>query len=169
MAMNYVSGLKAILSRGEFPSESSLFRLCYQATVAFCIGSSVFLTASEFFGNPINCLTGLEDQKNVVDTYCWIKSTFTMEDYQFRWIIFFYNAQKFVYGFRNLIAKKLIHLNNSPRANIFKLINMSEDNRFINNAINFPVTYVHHGEISYSCCLSCLWCLTGVWNIYLFR
>jgi len=84
MAMNYVSGLKAILSRGEFPSESSLFRLCYQATVAFCIGSSVFLTASEFFGNPINCLTGLEDQKNVVDTYCWIKSTFTMEDYQFR-------------------------------------------------------------------------------------
>jgi len=83
MAFNYVGSLKSILARGEFPSESAPFRLCYQATVAFLVGSSLFLSASEFFGDPINCITDV-GAANVINTYCWIKSTFTMEDYQYR-------------------------------------------------------------------------------------
>ena len=82
MAMNYVGSLKALLASGEFPSESSVFRLHYQFTVALLIGSSVLLTASEFFGDPIDCITDLPG--NVINTYCWIKSTFTMNDYQYR-------------------------------------------------------------------------------------
>lgn len=71
-----------MLARGEFPSESSVFRLHYQFTTALCIGSSIFLTANEFFGETINCMTDLPG--NVINTYCWIKSTFTMDDYQYR-------------------------------------------------------------------------------------
>lgn len=84
MALAYVGGLKAMLARGEFPSESSVFRLHYQFTTALCIGTSIFLTANEFFGETINCMTDLPG--NVINTYCWIKSTFTMDDYQYRYV-----------------------------------------------------------------------------------
>jgi len=83
MALNYLGGLKSILARGEFPSESTVFRFTYQATAAFLIGSSIFMTANEFFGDPINCIVGTEED-HVVNTYCWIKSTFTMSDYTLR-------------------------------------------------------------------------------------
>ena len=67
MALGYVGGLKDLLARTEFNSESSIFRLCYQSTVAFLVGSSVFLTAGEFFGSPIDCITDL-DAGHVVNT-----------------------------------------------------------------------------------------------------
>lgn len=41
------------------------------------------MTASEFFGDPISCIVGVEED-HVIDTYCWIKSTFTMSDYSLR-------------------------------------------------------------------------------------
>jgi len=85
MALSYIGGLKELLARGEFPSESSIFRLHYQFTTALLIGSSIFLTANEFFGDTIDCMTDLPN--NVINTYCWIKSTFTLQDYQFREIV----------------------------------------------------------------------------------
>uniref|UniRef100_A0A2P2HW92 Innexin n=1 Tax=Hirondellea gigas TaxID=1518452 RepID=A0A2P2HW92_9CRUS len=82
MALNYIGPLKSLLERGDFPSESSMFRLHYQFTTALLLGSSIFLTANEFFGETINCMTDLPN--HVINTYCWIKSTFTMDDYQYR-------------------------------------------------------------------------------------
>jgi len=41
------------------------------------------LTAAEFFGAPINCITSLPNA-NVINTYCWIQSTFTIQDYYLR-------------------------------------------------------------------------------------
>jgi len=81
-AIKYVSGLKEYLSRGDCVNESSIFRLHYQFTVVILLGASILLTASEFFGNPIQCITDL--QKNVINTYCWIHSTFTIQDYYLR-------------------------------------------------------------------------------------
>ncbi|MPC13296.1 innexin inx1-like [Portunus trituberculatus] len=82
-AIKYLGGLKAYLARGECVNESSIFRLHYQFTVVVLIGASVLLTAAEFFGNPIDCITGLS-QGNVINTYCWIHSTFTIQDYYLR-------------------------------------------------------------------------------------
>lgn len=82
-AIKYLGGLKAYIARGECVNESSAFRLHYQFTVVLLIGASVLLTAAEFFGNPIDCITGVS-QKNVINTYCWIHSTFTIQDYYLR-------------------------------------------------------------------------------------
>lgn len=81
-AIKYFGGLKEYLSRGDCVNESSIFRLHYQFTVVILLGSSVLLTAAEFFGNPIQCITSLP--KNVINTYCWIHSTFTIQDYYLR-------------------------------------------------------------------------------------
>ncbi|XP_047469111.1 innexin inx1-like [Penaeus chinensis] len=82
-AIKYLSGLKSYLAREECVNESSVFRLHYQMTVVLLIGSSILLTAAEFFGNPIDCITGL-GAKHVINTYCWIHSTFTIQDYYLR-------------------------------------------------------------------------------------
>lgn len=82
-AIKYLGGLKAYLARGDCVNECAVFRLHYQFTVVLLIGSSVLLTAAEFFGNPIECITGLS-QSNVINTYCWIHSTFTIQDYYLR-------------------------------------------------------------------------------------
>lgn len=82
-AIKYLSGLKSYLAREECVNESSVFRLHYQMTVVLLIGSSVLLTAAEFFGNPIDCITGL-GARHVINTYCWIHSTFTIQDYYLR-------------------------------------------------------------------------------------
>nr|AFN25964.1 innexin 1 [Cancer borealis] len=82
-AIRYLGGLKAYLARGECVNESSVFRLHYQFTVVVLIGASVLLTAAEFFGDPISCITNLP-QTNVINTYCWIHSTYTMQDYYLR-------------------------------------------------------------------------------------
>lgn len=81
-AIKYLGGLKAYLARGECVNESSVFRLHYQFTVVILIGASVLLTAAEFFGNPIDCITN--QPQNVINTYCWIHSTFTIQDYFLR-------------------------------------------------------------------------------------
>ncbi|KAK7076167.1 hypothetical protein SK128_021371 [Halocaridina rubra] len=82
-AIAYIGGLKAYLSRGECINESSVFRLHYQFTVVLLLGASILLTAAEFFGAPINCITSVP-QQNVINTYCWIHSTFTIQDYYLR-------------------------------------------------------------------------------------
>lgn len=81
--MDYISPLKTILVKTN-PSQGTMFRFCTQYTVAMLVGCSVFLTANEFFGETINCMTELEDSKNVVDTYCWTHSTFTFPQYVLR-------------------------------------------------------------------------------------
>lgn len=82
-AIKYIGGLKAYLARGECINESSVFRLHYQFTVVLLVGASILLSASEFFGNPINCITSIK-QQHVINTYCWIHSTFTIQDYHAR-------------------------------------------------------------------------------------
>ena len=80
MAVKYLRGLKAYLTREEYVHESSVFCLHYQLTVVVLIGASVLLTATELFGKPIDCITTLS-QKKAINTYCWMHSTFTMQDY----------------------------------------------------------------------------------------
>jgi hypothetical protein len=38
---------------------------------------SIMVTAKQFFGDPITCISDEIPQK-VIDTYCWIQSTFTL-------------------------------------------------------------------------------------------
>lgn len=48
-------------------------------TTALLLACSIVITATQYVGNPISCIVdGLP--KKVIETYCWITSTFTMPD-----------------------------------------------------------------------------------------
>lgn len=61
--------------------DNPVFRLHYRITSAIFFGSSVLTTAVAFFGKPIDCISdGLVNRPDVLNTYCWTHSTFTLDE-----------------------------------------------------------------------------------------
>ena len=77
-----ISPLKRFFKSPNVERENIIFRFVCQVTCMLLLGCSILLTASEFFGSPISCMTNLPT--NVIETYCWTTSTFTMPDAEYR-------------------------------------------------------------------------------------
>lgn len=60
--------------------DCAIFRLHNLFTTALLMACSLIITASQYVGQPIQCITGHGVPTHVVNTYCWISSTFTMPD-----------------------------------------------------------------------------------------
>lgn len=59
--------------------DNAVFRLHNVFTTVLLMTCSIIITATQYVGNPIQCIvSGLPT--NVVNTFCWITSTFTMPD-----------------------------------------------------------------------------------------
>lgn len=59
--------------------DNCVFRLHYRATVIFLVVCSLLVTSRQFIGDPIECIVDNLPQ-NVVESYCWIHSTFIVTD-----------------------------------------------------------------------------------------
>ena len=57
--------------------DNPAFRLHYRFTSAFFFASCILITAFDLFGKPIDCTSKNAIRIEVVNTYCWITSTFT--------------------------------------------------------------------------------------------
>ena len=57
--------------------DNTVFQLHYQTTVLFVLAADLLVTAQTFIGDPIDCLVN-DVPTGVMDTYCWIHSTFTL-------------------------------------------------------------------------------------------
>lgn len=61
--------------------DNESFRLHYKFTLIICVASSLLVTGREYFGDPIDCISpGEELLAPIIDTYCWIHSTFTLPE-----------------------------------------------------------------------------------------
>jgi len=76
---NLLSGLKVYLKRQEIVTDNPVFRLHYMFTTVLLCTFSLIITANQFVGSPIDCIVdGLP--RPIINTYCWISTTFTMPD-----------------------------------------------------------------------------------------
>lgn len=73
-------GLKRILKRRVIHIDNSVFRLHWMLTSIILIACSLIVTARQYVGNPIDCLETDDIPTNVLNTYCWIHSTFTIPE-----------------------------------------------------------------------------------------
>ncbi|XP_034195874.1 optic ganglion reduced [Osmia lignaria lignaria] len=74
-----LGGLGTFLKWQEITTDSMVFRLHNHFTAVLLFTCSMVITATQYVGNPINCIVqGLPPHP--VNTYCWITSTFTMPD-----------------------------------------------------------------------------------------
>ena len=72
-----LSPLQKFISFDKHRIDNAVFRLHSKTTVLFLVCSSLLVTAQTFLGDPIHCVVhGVIPA--VMDTYCWIHSTFTL-------------------------------------------------------------------------------------------
>lgn len=69
--------VKGLLKLDQVCIDNNIFRLHYKATVIVLIAFSLLVTSRQYIGDPIDCIVD-EIPLNVMDTYCWIYSTFTI-------------------------------------------------------------------------------------------
>jgi hypothetical protein len=56
-----------------------VFRLHYQVTVCIILTSCAVLAARQYVGEPIHCIHSNDLPQNVINAFCWVHSTFSME------------------------------------------------------------------------------------------
>ncbi|XP_045453280.1 innexin shaking-B-like [Melitaea cinxia] len=79
--MEILTSLYALLSGGQGINpkiDSVAFRLHCGATTAALLAASAALTTRHLVGNPIDCIHTRDIPEDVLNTYCWIHSTFTV-------------------------------------------------------------------------------------------
>ncbi|XP_019871472.1 innexin inx2 [Aethina tumida] len=69
--------VKGLLKIDSVCIDNNVFRLHYKATVVILVAFSLLVTSRQYIGDPIDCIVD-EIPLNVMDTYCWIYSTFTI-------------------------------------------------------------------------------------------
>lgn len=74
-----LGGLKEYFKLQEIQTDNAVFRLHNVFTTVLLLTCSLVITATQYVGNPISCIvSGIPT--HVVNTFCWISSTFTMPD-----------------------------------------------------------------------------------------
>lgn len=63
----------------EIKTGSVLFRVHSIFTTVILLMGSLIITATQYVGRPISCMTDGVSTK-IINTYCWITSTFIMPD-----------------------------------------------------------------------------------------
>lgn len=71
--------VKGLLKLDSVCIDNNVFRMHYKATVIILIAFSLLVTSRQYIGDPIDCIVD-EIPLHVMDTYCWIYSTFTIPD-----------------------------------------------------------------------------------------
>lgn len=69
--------VKGLLKIDQICIDNNVFRLHYKATVVILVAFSLIVTSRQYIGDPIDCIVD-EIPLPVMDTYCWIYSTFTI-------------------------------------------------------------------------------------------
>lgn len=58
--------------------DSHVFRLHYRWTTSLCFIACALVAATEYIGDPIQCMDGTDSVEKAINTYCWIASTYTI-------------------------------------------------------------------------------------------
>lgn len=72
-------GLKSLIKVTHIKTDSPVFRLHYSLTVMILMSFSLIVTTRQYVGNPIDCIHTKDVPEDVLNTFCWIHSTYTMK------------------------------------------------------------------------------------------
>ncbi|KAG5680669.1 hypothetical protein PVAND_010163 [Polypedilum vanderplanki] len=83
--MEFLRGVYAFMqvsrsSINHVKIDSAVFRLHTNATVILLVTFSIAVTTRQYVGNPIDCVHTRDIPEDVLNTYCWIHSTYTVVD-----------------------------------------------------------------------------------------
>ncbi|GIY06777.1 innexin inx2 [Caerostris extrusa] len=75
----FLSGtFKNFIKPRVFVTDGTTFRLHYRLTALLLTVGSILVSATQFYGDPIQCIQSDDVPKKVLDTYCWVEGTFSL-------------------------------------------------------------------------------------------
>jgi len=69
--------VKGLIKLDQICIDNNVFRLHYKASFIILVTCSLLVTSKQYIGDPIDCIVE-EVPQGVMDTYCWIHSTFSL-------------------------------------------------------------------------------------------
>ncbi|XP_008198820.1 innexin shaking-B isoform X1 [Tribolium castaneum] len=79
-SMDLLRGVYALTQVNHITIDNLVFRLHSNATVILLVTFSIAVTTRQYVGNPIDCVHTRDIPEEVLNTYCWIHSTYTVID-----------------------------------------------------------------------------------------
>lgn len=78
------SSLKNFIKPQSCITDNAVFRLHYKFSVTLLVAFSIMVTARQYFGDPIDCISRDDIPNNLLDTFCWIHTTFSIDEAWFK-------------------------------------------------------------------------------------
>ncbi|XP_068912043.1 innexin shaking-B isoform X3 [Tenebrio molitor] len=78
--MDLLRGVYMLTQVNHVTIDNLIFRLHSNATVILLVTFSIAVTTRQYVGNPIDCVHTRDIPEEVLNTYCWIHSTYTVID-----------------------------------------------------------------------------------------
>lgn len=82
--MDIFGTLKGLIKPSSCIIDNHIYRLHYKFSVVILVAFSLMVTARQYFGDPIDCISRDDIPNNLLDTYCWIHTTFSVESAWFK-------------------------------------------------------------------------------------
>ena len=82
--MELFKNLRTVIHCQSTQIDNVIFRLHYQFGVAILLTFSLMVSAKQYFGDPIDCISKDAIPNKMLNTYCWIHTTFSLEDAWFK-------------------------------------------------------------------------------------
>ncbi|CAM1299206.1 Inx2 (predicted) [Pycnogonum litorale] len=73
-----LDSLRHIVKTSRLSIDNFVFRLHYKATVLILLTCCLLVGSRQYFGDPIECAQSDDIPHKLIDSYCWIHSTFTL-------------------------------------------------------------------------------------------
>jgi hypothetical protein len=73
--------LKSLFAHRRISTEGLVFKMHYRATVAVISAFCVIVATRQYVGDPIKCIHSKELPHEVINTFCWIHSTFSVKSF----------------------------------------------------------------------------------------
>ncbi|XP_049821531.1 innexin shaking-B isoform X2 [Aethina tumida] len=78
--MDLLRGVYTLAQTNHVTIDSAILRLHSNATVILLVTFSIAVTTRQYVGNPIDCIHTRDIPEDVLNTFCWIHSTYTVLD-----------------------------------------------------------------------------------------
>lgn len=77
--LSLFENLKSFFTYRNISTEGLVFKMHYRATVCIILAFCLMVAAKEYVGDPINCIHDKTLHHDVINTFCWIHSTFSVK------------------------------------------------------------------------------------------
>lgn len=78
--MDIIGPLKSFIKMPSCTIDNNVFKMHYRVSCMILFMCSVLVTARQYFGDPIDCISRDDIPPELLDTFCWVHTTFSVID-----------------------------------------------------------------------------------------